>query len=510
MQIELNNQFKEALNLIENTNHNVFITGKAGTGKSTLLRYFKEVTKKKVVVLAPTGIAAINIGGQTVHSFFRFKPDITYDKIKKLDSNKIKIYEKLDTIVIDEISMLRADLLDYIDFFLRKNLNSNEPFAGKQMVFIGDLYQLPPVVTSDEEKIFSDRYKSQYFFDSDAFKQLSIKFIELETVYRQKDEVFLNILNKIRNNSIEDDDLEILNKRVLKPKNEDYLVYLTTINKKAKEINDEKLKALNKKILEFDYDVSGEFEREYFPADTVLFLSEDAQVMFLNNDLHGRWVNGTVGKVIGFEVDEDGNDIVVVEKEDGDIVEVKKHTWEIFKYIYNEDNKKIETKTIGSFSQIPLKLSWAVTIHKSQGKTFEKIFIDLSRSMFAHGQLYVALSRARSLSGIFLSQRVKKHHIIMDRKIVNFLTSYKYKISEDNMPFESKKHIIEQAIKNNEELDIVYLKPNNEKSKRKIKPLRFEQIEYANKKIDGFIAYCYKKNDERFFKIERILEIKKI
>lgn len=508
MRIELNEEFKKAFYLMENTKENVFITGKAGTGKSTLLSYFKKNTRKDTVILAPTGIAALNVGGQTIHSFFGFGPDITEDKIKPAKGFKLKLLKNLNTVVVDEISMVRADLLDYMDIYLRETLNRKEPFGNLQMIFIGDLYQLPPVVTKEEKEIFNDKYSSPYFFDSFVFKNMKLQFVELEKVYRQKDEKFISILNRIRNNTVTEEDLSELNLRVgKKPKNENYLIYITPLNKTVKEINEEKLNSLKTKIHTFQAEVSGDFNYDA-PADETLALAEGAQVMFLNNDPGKRWVNGTLGIVIGFDINEEGEKTVAVELENGEIVEVEPYKWELFKYKYDEENKKIETETVGEFTQIPLKLAWAVTIHKSQGKTFDKVLIDLQTGTFAHGQAYVALSRCTSLEGIFLKTPVKKQHIIMDRRIINFLTSYKYEISEQEMPKEMKEEIITQAIENSKKLEITYLKPNDEKSKRIIKPIKIETIDFKGKKIKGITAYCEMRNEERFFKIERILEIK--
>ncbi|MEF3279468.1 MAG: AAA family ATPase [Elusimicrobiota bacterium] len=496
---------------MEYSRDNLFLTGKAGTGKSTLLNYFKKITRKNIVILAPTGVSALNVGGQTIHSFFRFKPDITEDKIEKLKEKSVKIYKKLETIVIDEVSMVRADLMDYIDIFLRKNLNNNIPFAGKQMIFIGDLYQLPPVVKSDEKNIFKEKYQSQYFFDSNVFKKIDIRFVELEKIYRQSEKEFITILNKIRNNTIDEHDLNLLNKKVRLPKKgENYLVYLTPLNKTATEINERELHSLNKKIYSFPAYIEGEFNETDYPTDAKLKLCVGAQVMFLNNDKNERWANGTLGKIVDFEISEEGEYSVIVEKEDGDIVKVKPYKWEIFKYIYDEKNKKITTQTIGSFTQLPLKLAWAITIHKSQGKTFDKVCIDLSSGVFAHGQTYVALSRCRTIEGLYLKTPIKKRHIIMDRKIVHFLTNQQYSISEKNLPQEIKKEIIDKAIKNKKKLEITYLKTTDEKSKRVIEPISFEKIIFGNKEIEGVKAYCHTRKAERFFKVDRILNIKTV
>lgn len=506
MKLEISNDFKKAYDLCNHTSKNVLIIGKAGTGKSTFLKYFISNTNKNVAVLAPTGIAAINAGGVTIHSFFGFKPDITEEKITALSSSKIKIYQNLNTIVIDEISMVRADLLDCIDIFLRKNLKKNIPFAGIQMIFIGDLYQLPPVVKGkDERRFFSEKYPSQYFFDSRAFKETNFELIEFEKIYRQSEIKFIEILNRIRNNTIKDEDINAINERVNKPLPKNlYPVVLTPYNETAKKINEEKIKSLGNKIYIFKAEFSGNFEKDSFPADEELSISSGSQVMFLNNDQQGRWVNGTLGIVK--EIDKK-REIITVLTENNDLVEVTKNEWDIFKYIFDEEEKKLKTKKTGYFIQFPLKLAWALTIHKSQGKTFDSVIIDLSRPIFEKGQLYVALSRARTLEGISLTSPIKKSYVMVDRKIVKFLTEYRYKISELEISYNRKCEIIKEAIKNSKKLIITYLKPNDEKSIRIITPIAIENKVFNSKTIEVLKAICHLKNEERFFRIDRILDL---
>ena len=507
--IELNEQFKRALDLLENTDKNVFITGKAGTGKSTLLNYFRSITKKKIVVLAPTGVAALNVNGETIHSFFGFKPNVTIENIKKLSPQKARIYKELETIIIDEISMVRADLLDCIDYFLRINVR-NKPFGGIQMVFIGDLYQLPPVVTSGEKELFTKRYNSQYFFDADVIRDLPLEFIELEKVYRQKDERFIQLLNEIRNNTISEESLALLNSRVgvELPESSDYIVYLTPLNATVDAINMEKLNLLKGRLYRWEAYIEGDFDKSSLPGDPILSLKKGAQVMMLNNDSKGRWVNGSIGKVVGISSGKgEDEDKIEVQFPDGRIEEVIPYTWEIFHYRYNEEKKLIESETIGSFTQYPLKLAWAVTIHKSQGKTFDRVIIDLERGVFAPGQVYVALSRCTSFEGIVLKKPVKKGHILLDKRIVEFLTRFQYKLSERDIPLEEKIRIINQAIKEKTPLSIVYLKPNDEKSRRIIQPYEVGEFSYNGKNFLGVYAYCYNRGGDRVFRVERILEI---
>ncbi len=507
MHIEINEQFKRALDLMEKTNKNVFITGKAGTGKSTLLQYFREITKKKIVVLAPTGVSALNVKGETIHSFFKFKPNVNLQGIKKLSSSQREIYKNLDAIIIDEISMVRADLLDCVDYFLRLNgKEKDKPFGGIQMIFIGDLYQLPPVVTSKEKRIFKEYYKSEYFFDSNVFKEISMEFIELEKIYRQRDKRFINLLNEIRRNTVSEESLELLNSRVVKGpiSHEDYMVYLTPYNDVALEINMEKLKNLKGKKYEWIAGINGDINEEYYPNDVILTLKKGAQVMMLNNDSLGRWVNGSLGKVV--EVKSDG--VIKVQFPHGRIEDVSPYTWEVMHYTYNEEKKMIDTEVIGSFTQYPLRLAWAITIHKSQGKTFDRVIIDLGKGAFAPGQVYVALSRCTSFEGIFLKRPIKKKEIFIDKRIVDFLTKYQYSLSERDLPLEEKINIIDGAIKNNSLLYIVYLKPNDEKSRRIIKPYRVGEYEYRGKTFLGVYAYCFERKEDRVFRIDRILELK--
>lgn len=507
-EIEINEKFKQALKIMEDSSDNVFITGKAGTGKSTLLNYFRKHTKKEVVVLAPTGVAAINIKGQTIHSFFGFKPDITLNKIKLASTKKRKIFKELEVIIIDEISMLRADLLDCIDKFLRLNgKHQNLAFGGIQMIFIGDLYQLPPVVTGNEKIILKDNYKSEYFFDAKLFNnQFEMKYIELEKIYRQKDQSFIKLLNTIRNNSITDEGFKSINQRYYPDYQEnprDFFIYLTPTNKASQVINEQKLKAIDSPIYTHEGIINGHFEDKYLPTEKILNLKIGAQVMMLNNNREQLWVNGTIGKII--EIEE--KYFIKVKLESGNIVEVSPYTWEIFTFYYNETTGQIETNIIGSFTQYPIKLAWSVTIHKSQGKTFNKVIIDIGRGTFSHGQIYVALSRCTSLKGIILKKEIAKKHIWMDYRVVKFITQYQYKISDQILSLNKKIEIIKQTIKNQEQLEIIYLKANDTKSRRIIMPIFIGQLEYAGKPFLGIEAYCLKKNENRVFRVDRILEI---
>lgn len=430
MNISFNPALNHALDLMENTGENLLITGKAGTGKSTLLTYFWAHTKKNLVVLAPTGVAALNIQGQTIHSFFKFRANVTLQSIRRIKESKQteNIYKKLDVIVIDEISMVRADLLDCVDRFLRLNgKNPILPFGGTQMIFIGDFYQLPPVVTSQEERIFLTHYKSPYFFSAHFFKDFKMDFIELDQIFRQQDDLFINVLNAIRNETVTKADMEILNQRVklgseMSKADIQGYVYLTPTNKEANDINTAQLDALKGKSFTFQSRIEGTFGREYYPCQQTLTLKPGAQIMMVNNDLAGRWLNGTLGKVLNIEKSK-GRARVIICLEDGKKVEVDPHTWEIDRFFLEEE--VIKTEGIGSFTQYPLTLAWAITIHKSQGKTFKKVILVIGKGAFMPGQVYVALSRCTSLEGLILKTPLLSRHIWSNEEVVTFIKGIK-------------------------------------------------------------------------------------
>jgi ATP-dependent DNA helicase PIF1 len=422
--LDINEEFTAALDLMENTRRHLFVTGRAGTGKSTLLEYFRQKTARKVVILAPTGVAALNVGGETIHSFFKFTPGVTPVQARK--KKRGKMYKNIDTIVIDEVSMVRADLLDCVDAFLRRNgPMPDAPFGGIQMIFIGDLYQLPPVVTPAERDLFRINYRSPYFFDAHALEGIDLTLIELHTIYRQHDDEFIAVLEHIRNNNLTPVQLSALNRRVgaeLIGGRTKYSVYLTTTNKMADAINTRYLSSLSGNLRMFAATVDGDINDRVFPTAAQLRLKKGAQVMLLNNDSAGRWVNGTLAKVLGIEYDEESEQyVVVVELETGEEEYVTPHRWDLFKYVYDEQARSVEPEPVGTFTQYPLKLAWAVTIHKSQGKTFDNAVIDFGSGTFAHGQAYVALSRCRTLEGIVLKRPFNQQDVVMDRRIVEYM-----------------------------------------------------------------------------------------
>ena len=420
--IELNDDFKEALHYMNETDETLFITGKAGTGKSTLLKYFKFHTKKKSVFLAPTGLAAVNIGGQTIHSFFGFPPrPFDNHEIKKRRNRKV--FENLETIVIDEVSMVRADLLDSIDYFMRKNgPNPYLPFGGVQMILIGDLFQLPPVVREDSMQFLAMRgYPSPFFFDAFSLQDIPPRIIELRYHYRQSDESFVNLLNKVRNKTIDYEDLHDLNTAAFRSEsafvNQSFIT-LTSTNRIAGQINERELTTIPEEAFSYQGEIKGEFDERLLPCEAKLSLKKNAQVMFCRNDAEGRWVNGTIGKVI--ELTKEYIKVGVKEKEVISVYKVSKEKWELFVYNYNVEKQKIVAESIGSFTQYPLRLAWAITIHKSQGMTFQRVVIDLGRGAFAAGQVYVALSRCTHLEGIILKRKIQHRDIMLDDAIVEY------------------------------------------------------------------------------------------
>jgi len=417
--IPLNDEFNGILDQLEKTRDNLFITGRAGTGKSTLLQLFRNTTRKRVAVLAPTGIAALNVKGQTIHSFFGFPPKmINRREITKRKNSRM--YRNIDMIIIDEISMVRADMMDNMDTFLRVNRNINEPFGGVQMVLFGDLFQLPPVVATDfEREIFTNRYKSPYFFSSIIVnRELDLKLVELNTVYRQDERRFINLLDAIRLNHADYETLEDLNTRYEPlPEDQEYFITLTSRNNIADQINQLEINKLTTEAFSYAANITGNFNSRLFPSDPVLQLKEGAQVMFVKNDPQKRFVNGSIGRVQSLAAD---TVIVSVPDEHGSeqTFELEKLEWEILKYKPDKDNPQaISTEVAGTFKQYPIKLAWAITIHKSQGKTFDRVIIDMGAGAFEYGQTYVALSRCRKMGGIYLKRPITPKDIMVDQRV---------------------------------------------------------------------------------------------
>lgn len=423
-------------NQIENTNDSFFIMGKAGTGKSTFLQYLFQTSKKNIVVTAFTGIAAINVGGVTLHSLFMLpiKPFMPADADLPMFANghaRRRLIEKMDTLIIDEVSMVRADILEAIDYSLR--VNGGNPalsFGGKQVILVGDIFQLPPVVdtkNATETELFSSVYSSPHFFGAPAYRRHEFNQIELTKIYRQTDGEFKDLLNKVRVGKATDKDINKLNYRhfgEFNPDDEHFTLTLATRNKQAAEVNERRMRMIESEAFEFVAKIEGEFSKDKYPNEVQLILKKDAQVIFIRNDVSGtdktkpggrRWVNGTIGKIHAI-----GKDFIEVMLENGEIYPVERAEWENKTFRLNMHEGRIKAETIGTFTQYPLKPAWAITIHKSQGLTFDKVIIDLGFGAFTAGQTYVALSRCRSLEGIILRRELRDEDIMVDPKVVEF------------------------------------------------------------------------------------------
>lgn len=433
-----NPEFGKALQIVQYTNQSLFLTGKAGTGKSTFLRHVCATTKKKHVVLAPTGIAAINVGGSTLHSFFKipFHPLLPNDtrfternirETLKYTGAKRKIIRDVELVIIDEVSMVRADIIDFIDKVLRiYTRNLHMPFGGKQMLFVGDIFQLEPVVREEDRQLLRPFYPSQFFFDAYVFREFQLVSIELTKVYRQDDPSFIALLDHIRTNSITQGELSQLNRRVgSKVEHEgDLSITLSTRRDTVDYINEQQLAKLPGEVTCLQGEVTGEFPIANLPTLMELYVKVGAQVIFLKNDFEHRWVNGTLGTITAIDIDEEGEEILTVLCDNGQEYEVTRDYWSNMRYTYNEKEEKIEEEEIGRFVQFPLRLAWAITVHKSQGMTFGHVNIDLSGGAFAGGQTYVALSRCKSLEGISLAEPVRMSDIFVRSEVVRFSRNY--------------------------------------------------------------------------------------
>ena len=419
-----NQQQMLAYELIANTNSSFFLTGRAGTGKTTFLRNVQQMVNKQFITLAPTGVAAILAGGDTIHSFFGLPMDVCTPGTKgKMNEARILTLIHTDTIIIDEVSMVRCDIIDAIDYTMRKALRSSLPFGGKQVIFVGDMFQLPPVVKkgADREMMY-DLYHADdcFFYKADVIKRMRLVKIEFQKVYRQEDTDFLQILENIRLNRATAENLMHLNERVCLPTKEDgTVITLTSLNSTADDINQKHLAEIDSEEYVYEGTVNGKFEEKRFPVDLTLKLKVGAQVMFTHNDQYKRWANGTIGTVTKLTKDE-----IQVTTENGNAYIVPNCSWESYNYEYDKETRKMKKEQVGTFTQYPLRLAWAITVHKSQGMTFDKMFLDLSRGMFAAGQLYVALSRVRSLNGLFLSHSIIPQYANTSREVLAYASSY--------------------------------------------------------------------------------------
>ena len=437
--MENNTELRNAWDFVEHTGISIFLTGKAGTGKTTFLRTIQQRSTKRMIVVAPTGVAAINANGVTIHSFFQlplspFVPESTVKPRFEYSKQKRQIMRTLDLLIIDEISMVRADILDAIDSILRRFREHNKPFGGVQLLMIGDLQQLTPIVRPDEEKLLSRYYNTPYFFDSKALQSTQYVTIELTKVFRQQDKVFIDILNHFRDGHVSDEDFDILNKRYqpnFSPdENSDY-IHLTTHNRIADNINDRQLEQIKEQVYKFCARVEGQFPENSYPADYELTLKCGAQVMFIHNDRFERYYNGKIGRITYI----DNERIEVSCPNENEKIEVEPQTWGNTRYTLNETTKQIEGEVLGTFTQYPLRLAWAITIHKSQGLTFEHAIIDAQQA-FASGQVYVALSRCRTLEGLVLASTLNRNAVINDARVDSYIAQQNIRAAESikNLP----------------------------------------------------------------------------
>ena len=457
--IDLDNpEFQDAWSVIRKTHRSVFLTGKAGTGKSTFLKYICATTRKKHVVLAPTGIAAVNVGGQTLHSFFKipFKPMVPDDpdyanptrmrKMLRYTKEKVKLIRELELIIIDEISMVRADIIDFVDRVLRVySGNMREPFGGKQLLLVGDIFQLEPVVTHDTRDILRRYYKNFFFFNARAFAQINLVAIELRKIYRQSDNDFIALLDRIRINRASSTDIARLNQRCnpdYHEVNDDFVITLATRRDTVDSINDEHMKALKTPKYVYAGAIEGDFPENSLPTAYNLALKEGAQVIFIRNDKEGRWCNGSIARITKLT-----DTRVYVALENGKEMAVEREIWENMQYTYNEKEKKVEEKVLGSFSQIPIKPAWALTVHRSQGLTFNKVVIDFAGGAFTGGQTYVALSRCTSLEGITLLKPLSERDIIVSMAVVDFSRQFNNRqIIDEAMEHERANQLYRRAV----------------------------------------------------------------
>jgi ATP-dependent exoDNAse (exonuclease V) alpha subunit len=521
--LELTDEFKRALALIESGVSPILITGGAGTGKSALLQYFRKTTKKRVVVLAPTGMAAVNVRGVTIHSFFKFPPTLIQQTSIKTRRDKTEMFRSLDTLIVDEVSMVRADLMDGIDWSLRLHTGKSALFGGVQVVLFGDLAQLPPVVKEDKLKdYFETHYESKFFFSADALKEIPMQIQELTKIFRQARDVdFAQVLRRIRSNEYTLDDLASINTRYVSPNKTSSakeMLVLTTTNSSATETNLARTAELKSPERTYTAQIEGAFPEEAFPAEKLLRLKNGAQVMMLKNN-GTKWVNGSIGNIVRC------NDQGLLVQLPTGVHVVEPEEWEVIDYDFNPATRKLEEKVIGKFTQLPVRLAWAITIHKSQGQTFEAVDIDMHSGAFAHGQLYVALSRCKSLAGVRLRKLIGPEDVIFDSKVFDKMQQWGLIDSrvvsptmqptrtmpeaQAGLPLPNKaprnddgnRTIVQRAMDDGHRLEIEYVDGSGTTSKRIVSPRDWFDS-------DKFSAYCHLRKSEREFRISRISGIR--
>lgn len=476
---------------VEKTDMSLFLTGKAGTGKTTFLREVVHYTKKKCIVLAPTGIAAVNAGAMTIHSFFQFglgpfvQGVIEPKSDFRINKSKLELVRHLQLLIIDEVSMVRADLMDHIDVELRRIRRNSKPFGGVQLLMIGDLQQLPPIAHGGEDELLRQYYKTLYFFSSAALKSMKYSCIELKNVYRQTDRHFIDILNHARNCTLTSQDISDLNARYIpgfSPKPEDGYIRLMTHNRQVDNVNETELEKLDSEPYTFVAAVTGTFPEESYPTADSLTLKKGAQVMFIKNDPERRFINGTLGEVKSI----DKNSIAVRLAESGMIIDVEPMEWQNIRYQFDEESKEISSKQIGRFKQYPLKAAWAITVHKSQGLTFDKAIIDV-HAAFSPGQAYVALSRCRTLDGLVLSSPVSASVFMRDNAVDAYMNYISRPVEE--LAFSSCYEYFEyeKKLEPEEVAPMKKVKVNKEKPKKEKKE---ELRDDTGKKLNTF-EYSY-------------------
>lgn len=418
---ELGHEQRRLLNLLENTNQNLFITGKAGSGKSVLLEYFADNSSKEVAIVAPTGVAALNVNGQTIHSFFKLPPTLQeVGSVRHVDPRTKAVLQALDTLVIDEVSMVSVDLIEAVSAKLKLARQDSRPFGGLQLALFGDPYQLSPVVTDDDVRDYLEhQFGGHFFFHSRAYQQADITTHELQTVFRHKQESFKQLLNEIRSGQVTDTSLEAINQRVRECLPDSDCIILASRNHIVEAVNNDKLAQLAGSTRVYEAKISGDLGESSFPTEKNLKLKLGAQIMMLKNDTHKpqRWVNGSLGTVVGLA---DSEIEVTI---DGRAHTVYPDSWEQIRYKYDPEAQQLDKEVVSSFRQLPVRLAWAVTIHKAQSQTYQQVAIDLSEGAFAHGQAYVALSRCTSLDGLYLQSALKRSDIIVDPAVVAFMKS---------------------------------------------------------------------------------------